>query len=182
MEERTASKLIKIAITGPESTGKSRLAKELSEYYRTTWVPECAREYLNKYGPSYTASDVENIANAQLHREKQAEATAHGLLFYDTDLLVCQIWMENAFGKSPQWLKEAVNSATYHHTFLMNIDLPWQPDPLREHPDKRDFLFRWYERELIRANRVYTVISGDGYQRTLQAIQEIGRIKTEQLL
>ncbi|VAW30185.1 hypothetical protein MNBD_BACTEROID07-850, partial [hydrothermal vent metagenome] len=38
--------LKRIAITGPESTGKSELAAWLASAYQTSWVPEYAREYL----------------------------------------------------------------------------------------------------------------------------------------
>jgi len=37
--------IIKIAIVGPESTGKSTMSKWLADYYKTIWVPEFAREY-----------------------------------------------------------------------------------------------------------------------------------------
>ena len=48
----------RIAITGPESTGKSELAKGLAEHYHTLWVPEYAREYLNKLGSPYEYEDI----------------------------------------------------------------------------------------------------------------------------
>ncbi|MBK7030628.1 MAG: ATP-binding protein [Bacteroidales bacterium] len=40
--------MLRIAITGPESTGKSWLAEQLAEYYGTVWVPEFAREFLEQ--------------------------------------------------------------------------------------------------------------------------------------
>jgi len=43
-----ASPIIKIAIFGPESTGKTTLATQLAEYYKTVWVPEFARDYLQE--------------------------------------------------------------------------------------------------------------------------------------
>ena len=51
MEEKLGqepSDLIKIVLFGPESTGKTTLAKQLAKHYNTVWVPEYAREYLQK--------------------------------------------------------------------------------------------------------------------------------------
>ncbi len=38
----------KIAIIGPESTGKSELCQHLARIYDTEWVPEYARFYLDR--------------------------------------------------------------------------------------------------------------------------------------
>ena len=46
--QQTKSDCIKIVLYGPESTGKSTLAKQLAEYYKTDYVQEYAREYLQK--------------------------------------------------------------------------------------------------------------------------------------
>jgi len=81
----------RIAITGPESTGKTWLAKNLAAYFHTVYVPEYAVEYLLEHGPAYTLKDIENIAKGQLELEEQYVQKAGGLLFCDTDLLVCKI-------------------------------------------------------------------------------------------
>jgi nicotinamide riboside kinase len=55
-----------ITIVGPESSGKTTLARQLSNLYGSPWVPEFAREYLEGLGRSYTADDLEVIARGQL--------------------------------------------------------------------------------------------------------------------
>jgi nicotinamide riboside kinase len=165
--------MTRIAITGPESTGKSHLAKELGLHFKSEWVPEFAREYLLNHGASYSKNDVETIALEQLKREQKASSQTHGYIFYDTDLLVSLIWMEHVFGVAPIWLRNEVEASNFDHTFLMNIDLPWQPDPLREHPDKREFLFNRYEQELIRLGRSFTIISGIGEMRKSMAVEKL---------
>ena len=40
--------LIKITLYGPESTGKTTLAKQLAEHYQTVWTPEFARDFLQE--------------------------------------------------------------------------------------------------------------------------------------
>ncbi|MDP5043417.1 MAG: ATP-binding protein, partial [Leeuwenhoekiella sp.] len=46
--EQQPGDCIKIVLFGPESSGKTTLSRALSEYYKTLWVPEYAREYLQK--------------------------------------------------------------------------------------------------------------------------------------
>ena len=51
MEKNNSKKsgdCLKIVLFGPESTGKTTLAKELASYYKTNWVPEFARDYLQR--------------------------------------------------------------------------------------------------------------------------------------
>ena len=62
--------MIRVAITGPESTGKSSLAKVLAEHYNTLWVPEYSREYIDNLDRDYTYEDVEKIAVSQIQKEK----------------------------------------------------------------------------------------------------------------
>lgn len=162
--------LKKIAIVGPESTGKSQLAKDLSQYFQEPWVPEMARAYLEKNGPAYGAADVENIARLQIEAEEQLAEDADAFLFCDTTLLVIKIWMEHAFGHCPDWILASVKQRPYHHYFLCDIDLPWEPDPLREHPQQREFFFKKYHHELEAMNVPYSIISGMGDQRKLGAL------------
>ena len=48
MEKTISHQLIKIAIVGPESTGKSTLAAALAQSFNTLWVKEFAREYCDQ--------------------------------------------------------------------------------------------------------------------------------------
>ena len=55
-----------ITIVGPESSGKTTLARELADRYGFPWVPEYAREYLNGLGRDYQEDDLALIAKGQL--------------------------------------------------------------------------------------------------------------------
>ncbi len=44
--QQTNSNCIKVVLFGPESTGKSTLAKELADHYNSIYIEEYAREYL----------------------------------------------------------------------------------------------------------------------------------------
>src|SRR6185312_14702126 len=60
----------KIVVIGPESTGKSTLCEKLAEHYNTLWVPEYAREYLEKNGTEYSYDDLLIIAKGQIELEE----------------------------------------------------------------------------------------------------------------
>jgi NadR type nicotinamide-nucleotide adenylyltransferase len=174
--EETKNSCIRIAITGPESTGKSTLAESLAVHFKGAFIPEYARTYLEQKTGKYTHVDVETIARKSFDISQNFEKEADKFLFYDTDLLVCKVWSEFVFGSSSNWLKEVVKNQHFDHTFLMDVDLPWQEDPLREHPHKRRELFEIYKQELIQLNRPFTIISGLEHERENTAIQAISQL------
>ncbi|QNF35867.1 ATP-binding protein [Adhaeribacter swui] len=163
--------MIKIGITGPESTGKSTLAEQLANHYGAVWVPEYAREYLANLQRPYTQTDVAQIASGQLARMDQALKQNPKLIFFDTELIVLKIWLENAYGTSPDWLRQAIEQQNIDLYLLMDIDLPWEPDPQREHPHLRQFFYDWYQRELKAHKFNFVTISGS-YQHRLQAARQ----------
>lgn len=168
--------MLKIAITGPESTGKSELSQALASHFQGKVLHEYAREYLETRGPSYLQETVEQIAREQMRQQNELLFQNDRHVFFDTDLLVCRIWLEHVFGACPTWIMEASVQDVFDHTLLMNIDLPWQDDPLREHPHEREILFNKYQDALDASGRSYTVISGQGNDRINSAIQIISSL------
>jgi NadR type nicotinamide-nucleotide adenylyltransferase len=152
--------IIKIAITGPESTGKSMLAQLLADHYRTVWVPEFARVYLLQLERPYNYADILKIAKGQKKSEKALEKIARKIMFSDTELLVTKIWCDVKYGKCHQWILDSIEKQAYDLYLLCDIDLPWEPDPLREHPDSRKELFDLYQKELVQRKLNYRVVSG----------------------
>jgi len=165
--------LRRIAITGPESTGKSDIAKALAEYYQTQWVPEYAREYIDRLERPYRFEDIELIAKGQLEEEERRARMASQYLFCDTEFLVTKVWSEYVFGKCSPWIHEKVKSHVYDLYLLMDIDLPWSDDPQREHPHKRKELLEIYNQELISNNFPFGIVRGRGQVRLYNAIEII---------
>ncbi len=163
----------RIAITGPESTGKSELARQLAEHYNTVWVPEYAREYLKQRGGKYEKDDIVKIAQGQLKLENEMAAKANEYLFCDTDLFVTKIWSEFKYGDCDSWILEKVLSHRYDLHLLMDIDLEWKSDPLRENPAERQKLFDIYLEELAKYKYPFFIIDGKGEDRVNAAIQVI---------
>jgi nicotinamide riboside kinase len=169
--EKAMHSLKSFAITGPESTGKSELASQLAKHYQSAFLPEYARSFLELQGPKYTYETVVYIAEQQLLHQTNFLNQAPSPCFFDTDLMVCRIWLEFVFGKCPPHILQASNEHVFTHTLLMDIDLPWQDDPLREHPAQRKELFELYLKSLEMAKRPFTVISGIGELRFQAALK-----------
>ncbi|MDX9906926.1 MAG: ATP-binding protein [Bacteroidales bacterium] len=169
--------MYRISITGPESTGKSALAKELAAHFNTVWVPEYAREYLEKLGRRYEFEDIAIIAKGQLANENKIAGTAERMIFCDTDMLVCKVWSEFRYGRCDTWLEEIVKSHVYDLYLLCDIDLPWEEDPMRENPKERQELFDIYLHELQKMNATFGIVTGTGDRRLRNAISAVvGRL------
>jgi len=164
-----------ISITGPESTGKSSLAQALADHYGADWVPEYAREYLAFLDRPYEFDDIARIAEGQLQKEKQMSETNPTYLFCDTDMLVCKIWSEFKFNRVDPLIDRMMSEHRYDLYLLCDIDIPWAADPLREHPDRRRELYDLYFSTLKALEVPFEVISGQGEERTLQAILAIDK-------
>jgi NadR type nicotinamide-nucleotide adenylyltransferase len=173
MEKTNYSKIIRIAIVGPESTGKSTLAEQLARHYHTVFVPEYAREYLNEIKRPYEAKDIVIISERQLKLEDKLAPKANKILICDTNLLVTKIWAEHKYGKCPVWIELQYKQRHYDFYLLCNIDIPWHADPQREHPHLREELFTVYKTELDKQPVPYSVISGLGETRLKNAIEII---------
>jgi len=165
----------KIAITGPESTGKSELCSQLAVHYSTVWVPEYARDYLNKIDRPYTYDDILEIARGQIKNEDYWGRKANEYLFCDTELIVAKIWCEVKYHQCHPWILEMIGKNHYDLYLLCNIDLPWEYDPQREHPGLRQCLFDLYYKELSERNLPFFIISGKGKDRMINAISIIDK-------
>jgi len=166
----------KIAVTGPESTGKSALCAALAAHFNTVWVPEFARTYLTPEN-TYTPQDLDNIAAGQTASEKELEKRANGILFCDTEMTVMKIWCEHSFGYCTPYITDLYNNQRYDLYLLADVDLPWEPDPLREHPHLRGYFFNRYREELEKAGRNYLVVKGVGNERWKNIIRQFENLK-----
>ena len=63
---RKRKSIKRILITGPESTGKSDLSEYLARHFSGSFIPEYAREYIEKLQRPYRYEDVVTIAEKQL--------------------------------------------------------------------------------------------------------------------
>jgi NadR type nicotinamide-nucleotide adenylyltransferase len=153
----------KIAVIGPESSGKSTLCQQLANHYQTVWVPEYARAYAMQKNGELTAADVEPIARGHWAQELALEKNAGKYLFVDTDIAMTVFYAETLYGSCPAWVKDLAAKAKYDLYLLLCPDLPWQPDPVRSSPDSREQVIEFYQQRLV-GQRV-ALISGHGQAR-----------------
>ena len=173
--------MFKIAITGPESTGKSTLAEKLARHFNVDFIPEYSRTYLENFEGQYTENDVVEIAKGQYHLILEEEKKNPEILIADTETIVCKIWVEYVFKHSNETIDEILKKQDFDLYLLCDIDLPWVYDPLRENPniEERKELFDIYKNTLTKMNVPFEIVSGDDEERVNNAINIINKYRHE---
>ncbi len=169
----TENAVTKIAIVGPESTGKSTISSQLADHYNTVWVPEFARAYCAALTEPCTWQDEINMFRGQLELEREYIPRANKILICDTTFITVKIWSDHMFGESPQEVLDELPKHPYDLYLLMDIDLPWKEDPLRDFPDLREHFMEVWHKELEALDANYSLISGSDEERLQNAIREI---------
>lgn len=171
--------LRKVVIAGPESTGKTTLARRLAEYFGTVFVEEYGRAYCEKFGNDCDALDLCHIAAGQLLLEEQAlEVTSPKLLICDTDVLVTQTYAELYLGKSPEVIADMARRQSYDLHLLLSPDVPWSGDAIRLFEDRREWHFNRLKELLEEQHRSFVVISGsydERFERSVLLIRNLLR-------
>jgi nicotinamide riboside kinase len=152
---------MRIAFTGPESSGKTTLslwlAKELSG---STYVSEFAREYLEERQLTRaTEDDFKQIASIQCERFTQSKESICQI--FDTDIFVLRVWNDEVFRlKLPEL--EILPSYGMNIHFLCAPDVEWEEDALRSAPaqSERGRLFEKYKIELRNSQVNFIILSG----------------------
>lgn len=167
------SDIVKIAVVGPESTGKSTMSAYLAKHYNTVWVPEFARDYCGALTDPPTWQDEVNMFFGQLALEEEYLPKANKLLICDTTFITVKIWSDEMFGRSPQEVLDELPRRQYDFYLLLDIDMPWEDDPLRNFPHLREHFMDVWHKELKELNANYVVISGIGQERYDMAVKAI---------
>ena len=161
----------KICFYGPESTGKSVMAKRFAEVYHTEFVPEVARELITSN--DFTVNDIIRIGHAQTERVKEKLKTANKFLFCDTDLITTQIYSMKYLGTVPEILFELEKEIQYDKYFLFDIDVAWVADGLRDLDNQRDEMMKIFEEELLKRKIQFIRVKGNWKERKAIIVKEI---------
>ena len=175
MKAIPAKQVKKIAVIGPECTGKSDLSSFLASHYNTTWVPEYARGYLDNLVRPYTEDDLITIAHGQVRLEEQYARSANEFLICDTNLYVIKVWSNFKFGRCAPEILEKITALHYDLYLLTYVDIPWEADPQREHPAERDELYSIYLNEMKNQPVPFVEIKGEKDLRRKTAIDAIDK-------
>ncbi|MDA3953886.1 MAG: ATP-binding protein [Bacteroidales bacterium] len=172
MEKRIKKSIKRIVLIGAESTGKTELAESLSKHFFTVFVPEYAREYIEKLNADYTYNDVEHIAKKQIELENENYQKANKILFYDTYLIITKVWFKMVYNKIPNWINKKIEDNNIDLFLLCSNDIPWISDPVRENGgEMRDKLFEIYKKELNQYNCKFKIVTGTGEDRFNNALK-----------
>lgn len=183
MEEefkQVRSNIIKIAMYGPESTGKTTLSTQLAAHYNDGWIPEFARDFLQekweKKQEVCVEEDLLAIAIGQTKIENEAVSKANKLLFCDTNLLVTKVFSDIFYDRCEAILEKAAKEHEYDLVFLTYIDVPWEADDLRDSPNDREKTFETFEQAIIKNGNPYVKIEGNKEERYKKAVQIIDEL------
>lgn len=161
--------MYRVGIIGAEASGKSTLARYLSNRYKGVLVPEHARAYVEAERERRQATTAVDISYEQLchiaqHQIKELESLStlsqDQVVFFDTELIVTKVWFDYAFGRIPKWLEQAIEQYPMDVYLLTYHDLPWVQDGARYNGSDamRMELFERYEREIQALNIPYYII------------------------
>lgn len=160
---------------GPESTGKTTLAKQLADHFETVWAPEFARDYLQeKWNASQKICEPEDlipIAIGQIRLENDSLQNANKYLFCDTNLMVTKVFSEMYYDFCDPALDKAATKHKYDLFFLTDIDVPWTKDDLRDRPSDRATAFEAFKKALTENKKPFVIISGTPEERFDKAVK-----------
>jgi NadR type nicotinamide-nucleotide adenylyltransferase len=183
---RKVSQVSRVAILGAESTGKSTLAAALAKRYRTLWVPEYLRQFVETEQRVPYETDQLGIAEAQMERENAAAAAAAALganpatpafLFCDTTPFMTAIYSGVYWGRVDPVLAALDLRYDYAVTLVAAPDLPWVTDGLqRESEAVRQQVHEALVDKLERRAIAFTLLTGSLEQRLAQAQAVLGKL------
>lgn len=166
----------RVCVFGPESTGKTTLARALAEALGTAWVPEYARVHLEAQGGRIEEADIERIARGQVASEEALARQAQRVLVCDTDLLSTTLWSDALFGSCPEWIRAEAERRLCDLYLLNDVDVPFVADPVRYLPQGRRAFFERCREALESRGLPYVVLSGSWDERRQRAIEAVRRL------
>ena len=168
--------LIRVVVTGSESTGKSQLAERLARHYDAELVPEFVRAFAEEREGVINFADHGPIARGQMELEDRHIAVAErgsGLVIQDTDLLSTVVYCEHYFGGCPQWIVDAASERRPDLYLLMEIDVPWVADGVRDRGHLRVEMQELFRSAVVTSRSAYAVIEGSWENRWPLAVKAV---------
>jgi NadR type nicotinamide-nucleotide adenylyltransferase len=173
VDDRTGDGVIRVVLTGSESTGKTTLAEQLARHYGAELVPEFVRAYAEQHGGIIEFGDHGPIARGQMALEDEHIARAGRLVVQDTDLLSTVVYCNHYFGRCPPWIEEAAAARRPDLYLLCEIDLDWIADGVRDRGHMRDEMQQLFRDAILASGVATAIVSGAGGERLERAIDAI---------
>jgi NadR type nicotinamide-nucleotide adenylyltransferase len=168
----------RVVLTGSESTGKTVLARELAAHFGAVLVPEFSRQFAEPLGREIVYEDAEAIARGQIALEDERWTCGAALVIQDTDLLSTAVYSALYFGRCEQWIRTAARERRPDLYLLMEIDVPWVADNVRDMGGRREEVQERFREAVESSGTPYAVVSGNWDERRDQARDAIERLLT----
>lgn len=175
------SDVLRLALFGTESTGKSALAEKLAAHFSEPWSPEYVRQFWEDHDGRIEARDLDAIARGQIAGEERAAAQARRIVFHDTELVTNVLWADVLFpGECPSWVREEAETRSRRMSLylLCAADVPFAPDPQRVFTDDtaRQASARQWRDELGRRGLNFIEVAGGWAEREARAIAAVNAL------
>lgn len=167
----------RITLAGPENSGKSTLAAQLADHYKTILVPEYGRTYTEVFGSEVGSGDIQKIVQGHLASVAAAKKLSNYILIEDTDPVMSGVWSEILTGQKDEYFNQFKD---YPDLYILcdNRDVPWQDDGTRyfsKDEDRRKF-FDLCKKELDKRKVSYIIVSGNVEERKKESIKVIDKL------
>jgi NadR type nicotinamide-nucleotide adenylyltransferase len=169
--------VIKVVLTGSESTGKTELAHRLGEHFGAPVAEEFVRGYAAERGGTLGFADHGPIAKGQIASEDAAIARAREIVVLDTDLVSTVLYCEHYFGKCPPWIETEARARAGDLYLLLHPDIPWVADGVRDRGEQRGDMHDLFRRRLDQLALNYVEISGERDERFKSAVRAVESLR-----
>ncbi len=151
--------MLTICLYGPESVGKTTLAAELAVDFNGIFVPEVSKDMV--ISNDFTINDIIEIGKAQTAAILEAQKQNTQLIICDTDLITTEIYSKIYLNNVPEILYDMEKKLHFDIYFLLDIDVPWVPDGLRDLGNRREEVYNIFKNELEKRGINYWKVKGN---------------------
>jgi len=168
----------RIAIMGPESTGKSTLSKKLSTYFKTVFVPEYGRYVYENNGNKISIDDFIPISEGRQSLEDWLITKANKVIFCDTEDITTYIFSKMFFEKEYKskefWFLDKMKNK-FDLYILMKPECKAVQDGTRSFLEERWEHYEEIKKELTKQGCNYIEVGGEEWDERFDTCVEIMR-------
>lgn len=167
--------VLRVALLGGESSGKTTLAQALAAEFRTVWVPEYGRERWNEQKGVLSLNDLLEIGQIQIDREEEYLGKAQRVMFCDTSPLTTLGYAGWLFNAKPVVL-QTLARRNYDLIVLCDNDFSFVQDGTRQNEGFQKEQQAWYETQMTQRNEPVLRVSGSVPLRVKTVVQALSEL------